>query len=150
MPDLNDLRDLGNATEDAATTYVFLSGADMDPSAIRSAYPDALFVARARVASRQGEVNPHFGHGLIPSGRGEIWGIVIETPTAHRSDRQREATTDDGRALTANLAGDRFVMGDPAAVLKAAHYWELFPGYVTLIAKIAHPLGIEKTSQPAS
>ncbi len=148
------LQDLQNPekpeAQDAATNYVFLSGADMDPTAIRKAYPGAIFVARAHVDSRQGEVNPHFGHGVIPSGRGQVWGIVIETTEAATTDRQRVATTDDGRALTTNLAGVRFAMGDPAAVLKAGQYWELFPGYLALLAKVVHPLGIEKVNKPAS
>jgi hypothetical protein len=150
MANLDDLRDLGAATPQTdATNYIFLSGADMDPTAIRKAYPGATFIARGHVASRQGEVNPHFGHGLIPSGRGEIWGIVIETSNAQTSDRQRAVTTDDGRIFTTILAGDRFVTGEPAAVLRAAQYWELFPGYLALLANAVHPLGIEKTKQPA-
>ena len=120
----------------------------MDPTAIRKAYPGATFIARAHVASRQGEVNPHFGHGVIPSGRGEIWGIVIETPDAQTSDRQGDVTSDDGRTFTTILAGNRFVMGEPAAVLRAAQYWELFPGYLALLAKVVHPLGIEQTKKP--
>ena len=151
MPDLQDLRHLGtDESLTTATKYLFLSGADMDPTAIRQAHPGAVFVARGHVASRQGEVNPHFGHGLIPSGRGEVWGIVIETPEAQISDHQRIVTTDDGRALTAILAGDRFATGDPAAVLRAAQYWELFPGYLALLAKVVHPLGIEKIGKPLS
>jgi hypothetical protein len=149
MANLDDLHDAGvEKPQSDATAYVFLSGADMDPTAIRKTYPGATFIARAHVASRQGEVNPHFGHGLIPSGRGEIWGIVIETPNAQTADRQRAITTDDGRTVTAILAGDRFVMGEPAAVLRAAQYWELFPGYLALLAKVVHPLGIEKAAKP--
>lgn len=149
MANLDDLRDLdADKPQSDATNYVFLSGSDMDPTAIRKTYPGATFIARAHVASRQGEVNPHFGHGLIPSGRGEVWGIVIETPNAGTSDRQRTVTTDDGRTFTAILAGDRFVMGEPAAVLRAAQYWELFPGYLALLAKVVHPLGIEKVERP--
>lgn len=149
---LDKLRNLGEEpsqpSASTASTYLFLSGADMDPSAVRSAHPGATFIARAKVDSRQGEVNPYFGPGVIPSGRGVVWGIVIQTPDAHASDRQRMATTDDGRELTVNLAGDRFAMGDPNAVLRAARYWELFPGYVALLDRVVHHLGIEK-QQPA-
>jgi hypothetical protein len=155
VPNLNDLKNLGQSDgqnapslNQGATNYVFLSGADMDPTAIRQAYPGAVFVARGHVDSRQGEVDPHFGHGVIPSGRGQVWGIVIQTPSAQTSDRTRDVTTDDGRALHAMLAGDRFAMGEPSAVLKAAQYWELFPGYVALLAKVVHPLGIERKPSP--
>ena len=150
MANLNDLRNPAPTeprdSGETGANYVFLSGSDMDPTAIRKAYPGAVFVARAHVDSRQGEVNPHFGPGLIPSGRGQVWGIVIEANATAASDRQRSATTDDGRDLTATLAGDRFAMGDPAAVLKAARYWELFPGYLALLANVVHPLGVEKSS----
>ena len=148
--DLDKLRNLGQEPNQSATKYVFLSGADMDPTSINQTYPGAVFVARAKVEARQGEVNPHFGHDLIPSGRGVVWGIVIETPEAHASDRERTVTTDDGRELTAILAGDRFAMGDPAAVLRAAQYWELFPGYVALLDARVHHLGIDKCGRPAS
>jgi hypothetical protein len=134
----------------AATNYIFLSGADMDPTAIRKAHPGATFIARAHLEVRQGEINPHFGKGVAASGRGEVWGIVIETVEQQSSDRQRDVTTDDGRALNAVLAGDRFVNGEQSAVLKTAQYWELYPGYLALLAKVVHPLGIEKVNKPAS
>lgn len=148
--DLDKLRNLDQEPEQRATKYVFLSGADMEPAAINGRYPGSVFVARAKVEARQGEVNPHFGYAVIPSGRGVVWGIVIETPEAHASDRQRTVTTDHGRELKANLAGDRFAMGDPAAVLRAAHYWELFPGYVALLDEREHHLGIESRKDQVS
>ncbi len=151
MPELDDSRNINaEPAEAAATRYVFLSGSDMDPTAVRTTYPGATFIARAHLAVRQGEVNPHFGKSVAASGRGEVWGIVIETLTAQSSDRQRDVTTDDGRTLNAVPAGDRFANGDQSAVLKAAQYWELFPGYVALLANVVHSLGIAKVSQAAN
>ena len=150
MPELDDLRNLTTERPgSSATKFVFLSGSDMDPTAVRQAHPGATFIARAHLEVRQGEINPHFAKGVAASGRGDVWGIVIETPEAKSSDRQRDVTTDDGRALNAIVAGDRFANGEQSAVLKAAQYWELFPGYLALLAKVVHPLGIAKVNKPA-
>jgi hypothetical protein len=106
---------------EAAGGYRFLSGAAMDPQLILATYPGARFVARVRL--------PVSGSDAPGD---EVWGIVIRlaTPATSDSDAVREVTTDDGRTLTAAVAGDGHPTGDPAAVLAAAKYWELSPAYV--------------------
>jgi hypothetical protein len=71
-----------------------------------------------------------------PNGtRYETWGILIEMPQADVSGETRGVVTDDRRALTAIVpAADD---ADPAAVLAAAKYWELPPGYVQRLAHAA-------------
>jgi hypothetical protein len=106
---------------DATGGYRFLSGAEMEPQAILEAYPDARFVARARLSD-------------IDAGEPatEVWGIVIRlaAPDAPAVDSTREVTTDDGRTLRVAIDGDGQPAGEPAAVLAAAKYWELPPAYV--------------------
>jgi hypothetical protein len=101
--------------------YRFLSGAEMDPTAVRATYPGARFVARAR---------------LLGGGPGdasdEIWGILIRVPgSGKRGDaEEREVVTDDGHRFRAAVVDDGRPSGDPAAVIAAARYWELSPAYV--------------------
>ena len=111
--------------------YLFLSGADMQPERVRSAWPEARFVARGRLEPRP------LGAVMAPAGvRYETWGIVIETPDAPTTGATRSAVTDDGRviAVTALPPDD----ADPAAVLAAARYWELPPPYVRWLAIAAN------------
>jgi hypothetical protein len=111
---------------------LFLSGADMDPTKVRAAYPAAHFVARARVSARSEEIALPFAVQLGADGaRAEVWGILIEQPGGNgASGELRQATTDDGRAFEAVLAGAQRASGQPADVVAAARYWELPPAYV--------------------
>ena len=105
---------------EATGSYRFLSGAEMDPESIVPALPEARFVARARLSVGASDVAE------------EIWGIVVRVANAGASDptTERSVTTDDGRVLMAAVAGDGRPVGEPAAVLAAAKYWELPPMYV--------------------
>jgi hypothetical protein len=107
-------------------TYLFLSGADMEPTAVRTAYPGARFVARSRITADGASIAPTFAPHLD----GEIWGILIQIPTPIAASAHTEATTDDGRALSASLIGDTLIGGEPDEALAAARYWELPPSYV--------------------
>ena len=101
------------------TGYRFICGADMDPTAIRAAWPGARFVARARL--------------------GERWGILLSAPLtdADRARPEREVITDDGRAVLAHA--DETPAGDDAGILAAARYWELPPAYVRTLAGFEEP-----------
>src|SRR5215212_5310429 len=109
---------------------LFLSGADMDPTSVLAAYPGARFLARAWVSAGPNEIAAPFASQFTSEGPPDVWGIVIEQ--AYRSGAagaSRQATTDDGRQVEAVLAGDQFASGAPEAVVAAARYWELPPGY---------------------
>jgi hypothetical protein len=111
--------------------YLFLSGAEMEPERVRGTWPEARFVARARLQPRP------LGAVPAPAGvRYETWGIVIETPDAPVAGDERGAVADDGRvfAVTVPPADD----ADPAAVLAAARYWELPPPYVRRLMSAAN------------
>lgn len=102
----------------------FLCGADMDPTALRAARPGATFLARARLA------------GTAEPG---VWGLLIETPLSETDEALplRPVLADDGRAFEARA--DEVPLGDPAAVLAAARYWELPPAYVRSLPGWAEP-----------
>ena len=103
---------------EATGSYRFLSGAEMDPESILEALPEARFVARARLSADES------------GAADEIWGIVVRVVDAGDPTTERAVTTDDGRVLMAAVAGDGRPVGEPAAVLAAAKYWELPPSYV--------------------
>jgi hypothetical protein len=107
-------------------THLFLSGAEMEPTAVRTAHPGARFVARARIAANDATVAPTFAAHLD----GEVWGILIRVPGATAATAPLTATTDDGRSFAVALAGEPVIGGDPDDVLAAARYWELPPPYV--------------------
>ena len=116
MLNRNGFGSAGGGTE----AHRFLSGADMDPTAILAAYPGAQFVARARLG-----VGPDDGDGG--------WGIVIRvvpSVDAHADGDDREVVTDDGRRFRAIVVNGGRPAGEPGAVLAAARYWELPPSYV--------------------
>lgn len=102
--------------------YRFLSGAGMEPGEVLTRFPGARFVARARMAEGGGD---------------EIWGILIRLaegqPTAGGGET-RPVVTDDGRRFVAATEGDGRPIGEPAAVLAAARYWELPPAYIRRLA----------------
>lgn len=107
-------------------TFLFLSGAEMEPTAVRTTYPGARFVARARIAAGATAIAPAFATHLD----GEVWGVLIQTPTTTPVSSNREATADDGRTFAAVLPTEPLVGGDPDQALAAARYWELPPSYV--------------------
>jgi hypothetical protein len=111
--------------------YLFLSGAEMEPERVRDAWPEARFVARARLQPRpRGAVVP-------PAGvRYETWGIIIETTDALVTGDARGAVADDGRVFAVIVPPPDD--GDPAAVLAAARYWELPPAYVRRLMSAAN------------
>jgi hypothetical protein len=111
-----------------SNTCLFLSGADMDPTAVLAAHPGARFVARARVRADQYEIAAPFAASRAGDGSAEVWGILIEKADAG-SDNTRQAVTDEGRAVDA-VVGGQLASGEPDKVLAAARYWELPPAYV--------------------
>jgi hypothetical protein len=111
--------------ESEMTTYRFLSGAEMEPIAIREAWPEARFVARARIAVDGFAVSSAFASQI----EDEVWGILVDS-AGDKSGAPVQATTDDGRTIEALVSGDQVVDGEPDAALAAARYWELPPAYV--------------------
>lgn len=108
---------------------VFLQGAEMQPSRIRAAWPEARFLARARLTPRpQGPVAPPANVAY------EAWGIVINAPAETTGDL-RQVTTDEGQPLQVTVPPPDDA--DPKAVLAAAKYWELPPPYVRRLAAAA-------------
>lgn len=107
--------------ESEGGVYRFLTGTDMDPVTIRRTYPEARFIARARL-----------GRKTPPSP--EIWGILLHdmgSPVvAGAGDHLAQVMTDDGRVYDATVAGDSALPGEPARIVAAAKYWELPPAYV--------------------
>ncbi len=108
---------------------LFLQGAEMQPSHIRAAWPEAQFLARARLTPR-----PHGGVFPTADPAYDAWGIVIEVATAFEGE-SRQATTDEGQALQVVVPAPDDA--DPKAVLAAAKYWELPPPYVRRLAYVA-------------
>src|SRR5215218_8466832 len=111
-----------------SSACLFLSGADMDPTAVLAAHPGARFLARARVRAKQHEIAAPFAGSLAGDGSAEVWGILIEKAGAS-ADKTRQAMTDEGREIEAAVGG-QLANGEPEAVLAAARYWELPPAYV--------------------
>ena len=110
--------------------YLFLCGAEMEPERVRSAWPEARFVARAHLQPRP------LGAVATPAGaRYEIWGIVIEIPDAPVTGDTRAAVA-DGRVFDVTVPPPDDP--DPAAVLAAARYWEVPPPYVRRLMSAAH------------
>jgi hypothetical protein len=107
-------------------SYLFLSGAEMEPVAVRAAHPGARFVARARIAVDGAVVAPPFADHV----GGEVWGILVDVPEAGTGGATREAIADDGRTFGAVVGAEALVGGDPDEALAAARYWELPPAYV--------------------
>lgn len=116
-----------------AGAFLFLSGAEMEPSAVLAAAPGARFVARARLG---GEEDAEAG------GEEAVWGILVRVPAgqgATEGGQKRAVTTDDGRSFRAAVVGDGRPRGAAAEILAAARYWELPPAYVRLLAGAVDP-----------
>lgn len=123
-------------------SYLFLTGADMDPTEVRRAYPNAQFVARGFTEARAGEIAPAFKDLLAGPGVGDVWGILIRVPEpAGENVPRHDVTTDDGRTFNAVVAGEQMVAGLPNFVLAAARYWELPPAYTGRLEMATLPLG---------
>ena len=121
---------LGTSGGTGADRYLFLCGADMEPTLARTTYPGARFVARAKLSA---------GGGTAAD---EVWGILLRVPVlpaTDAADEERDVVTDDGRRFQAVAVGGGRPTGDPAAVLAAARYWELPPAYVRRLP--APPVG---------
>jgi hypothetical protein len=125
-----------------AGAYLFLTGADMDPTEVRRAFPNAQFVARGYTEARAGEISPTFADVLAGPGVGDVWGILIRVPEpADENVRRHDVTTDDGRTFNAVVVGDRMVGGLAQFALAAARYWELPPGYTGRLKMATPSLG---------
>ena len=111
------------------SVLVFLQGAEMQPSRIRAAWPEAQFVARAWLTPR-----PH--GAVFPTAHPAYaaWGIVVEAP-AEVDGEARQVMTDEGHSLRVVVPAPDDA--DPQAVLAAAKYWELPPPYVRRLAYVA-------------
>lgn len=115
--------------EGDADSYLFLCGGDMDPTAVRAAYPGARFVARVRLVDDAGGARP------------EVWGILLRS-AGGGSGPDRAVVTDEGRSFAARLAGTEAITGTPAEILAAARYWELPPAYVQRLRAAATAAGV--------
>jgi hypothetical protein len=131
-------------TDDHREAFLFLYGADMDPTAVRAALPAARFVARAWVPTTASALPPLPAvepppplPGAARSPDTAVWGILLRVPEpvgAPAAEAAAEATTDDERRVAATIATPASALADRAAVLAAARYWELPPGYVRRLA----------------
>jgi hypothetical protein len=127
-----------------AGTYLFLTGADMEPTAVQKAYPKGRFIARGSTEAHAGEISPEFAKTVAAPGVGDVWGILVQVPDAYGdNERRHQVTTDDGRTMTAVVVGERMAAGFSRAVLKAAQYWELPAGYVGRLKMAMPKLGVE-------
>ncbi len=117
------------------TEVFFLTGADMDPTAVRAARPEGRFVARAQQAGA-----PEPG----------VWGILVEAPLGDGDAGLPEVATvtDDGRAFDARAVAPP--PADPAEVVAAARYWELPPAYVRSLPGWVDPAEPRYSLAPAS
>ena len=117
---------------DDETRYAFRCGADMDPTLVRRATPEARFVARARLTDGRAP--------LQIAGEGEeaaVWGIVLTLPrTAETSTPAATVETDDKRTFAAVILTRDEDVADPAATIAAARYWELPPDYIQRLGGI--------------
>lgn len=121
---------------------VFLSGADMDPSAVLKRFPNARFVARGRVDANAGEIATQFAQTVASAGSAEVWGIVVRVDEPPASPgKLRAVTTDDGRTYEATQIGELLADGRSQLVLAAARYWELPTGYTGRLKMAVHELG---------
>lgn len=102
----------------------------MQPERVRAAWPQAHFVARARLEPRPlGAVPPPAGTAY------QRWGILLETPGEPPAGQPQATRSDDGRPFAAMVLPPDDA--DPVAVLAAARYWELPPAYVRTLAHLA-------------
>ncbi len=124
-------------TDTNEIVHLFFSGADMDPAAIRSAYPGARFVARSRLIT----ADVTFPSAFASLQGTDIWGILVAVPSQPAGSLV-DVTTDDGRQFQAYLGSRGLLCGAPEAVLAAARYWELPPPYIGRLRSVVQQLGI--------
>lgn len=122
----------GSMVSEEAVIFGFRCGADMDPTRVRQATPDARFVARGRLIEGTAPLEVV---GPPESERVAVWGILLSIP-ASPNDPPPDGVviTDDGRRFEVRVltaAGDVADHGETAA---AARYWELPPDYVRQLA----------------
>jgi len=130
-------------------TYLFLSGADMDPTEVRKAFPNARFVARGFTEAHAGEISANFASVIASPGVGDVWGILLTTPdTIDGNPKRHKITTDDGRTVTAVVIGHKMVSGFKRSVYAAAKYWELPTGYTGRLATVVPKLGVTGAARP--
>lgn len=99
---------------------VFLCGADMNPIAIRDAWPESRFVG---IAHANGILTRGAGLGANAFGP-DVWGIIVETGEPQRG-MPVPLTLPDGAAATAMLVEHQAAIGSPSEILAEAAYWEL-------------------------
>lgn len=108
----------------AFKSRVFLWGADMNPTTIRSRWPGGRFVTVARATGHLTR-----GAGMAANAFGpEIWGVVVETGEEQQGV-PLPLTLPDGASATAMLTDDSGSLGAPAEILAEANYWELPQAY---------------------
>jgi hypothetical protein len=115
------------------TTVAFYSGELMSPEAIRAAYPNARFVARASVPAAGAAIAKPFDSVVGD----QVWGIAVDLGTELGGDEVM-ATADDERSLRVVLI-EPLLGGDPATVLANARYWELPPAFVRSLRSVVQP-----------
>lgn len=109
---------------DADVTYAFRCGADMNPTLIRRASPEARFVARACLTDGRAPFQVAAGDD---SG---VWGILLTLPEAGTSQPSGTVETDDGQTFRAVMLTEAGDVADRVALIAAARYWELPPDYI--------------------
>ena len=99
---------------------IFLSGVDMQPSAIRDRWPAARFRARTKIAADRAEISPYFADALPEAnGRAIVWGIAIDCSEPIEG-KHRDGETDAGERIELILVELPLLAGEPEAVLAAA------------------------------
>lgn len=106
--------------------FVFLCGADMDPTAVRARFPDARFVDVAHCAGPLPGLT-----AMDDLADGGVWGILVRASAAGMGDEAVEiaVTLPDGEQALARLATRPADVADAGAVAAAVRYWELPPAY---------------------
>ena len=115
---------------ECVSTVAFYSGEQMSPEAIRAAWPDARFIARASVLINGQSVGDRFGPVIDQT----VWGIAVDVGTELPGETTL-ATADDGRSLRVVLA-EPLLSGNPVTVLANARYWELPPAFVAALQSV--------------
>jgi hypothetical protein len=115
-----------SSAPETTPTLIFIASAEMWPRQINATWPGARFIARARVPAAGSPVASYFAPHLDS----EVWGVLLSIPDEIGPSRPMLVTTDDGREMTATIAGGELLDGDPEELLAAARYWELPPPFV--------------------
>lgn len=115
------------------STVAFYSGELMSPEAIRAAYPEARFIARASIPANGAAIAKPFD-AVVGD---QVWGIAVDLGLELGGD-EIMATADDGRSLRV-VAVEPLLGGDPTTVLANARYWELPPAFVAALQSVVQP-----------